>query len=69
MLLMSIIGSMLVNSFTLLSLFLKEISINISQAFSEIMLPSVILNMLLALPVYFLIKDLLRWINPLVENE
>lgn len=69
MLLMSSIGSLLVNTAILLSLFFKEISINISQAFSEIMLPSVILNLLLALPVYFLVKDLVRWINPRVENE
>ncbi len=69
MLLMSIFGSMMVHLATLLILFVAEISINFSQAFSEIMLPSVFLNLLLALPVYFLVKDLLRWVNPQVENE
>jgi cell shape-determining protein MreD len=69
MLLMSIIGSMLVHSAALLSLFFQEILFNFSQAFSEIMLPSVFLNLLLSLPIYFLIKDILRWINPQVDNE
>ena len=69
MLLMSIIGSMLVHLATVMSLFFEEISINLNQAFSEIMLPSVFLNLLLALPVFFLVKDLLRWIHPQVENE
>jgi cell shape-determining protein MreD len=69
MLMMSVIGSMLVHLATLLSLFFKEISFNFSQAFSEIILPSVFINLLLALPVLFLVKDLLRWIHPQVENE
>lgn len=69
MLLMSIIGCLLIHLGTLLFLFFKEISFNFNKAFSEIMLPSVFLNLIFALPVFFLIKDLLRWINPQVENE
>lgn len=69
MLIMSVFGSMVLHLATVLFLFVEEISINLSQAFSEIMLPSVFLNLLLALPFYFLVKDLLRWVNPQVENE
>lgn len=69
MLLMSITGSILVHLATVISLFFEEISINFNQAFSEIMLPSIFLNLFLSLPVYFLVKDLLRWIHPQVENE
>jgi cell shape-determining protein MreD len=69
MLLMTIIGSLMVHIATTINLFLLEIPFNFSQAFTEIMLPSIFLNLILALPVYFLIKDLLRNYNSRVENE
>lgn len=69
MLSMSVLGSLLMHSVTLVFLFFQEIPINFNQAFSEVMLPSVFLNLLLALPIYFLIKDILGWINPQADNE
>jgi len=69
MLLMTIIGSILVQATTLLVLFFQEIPFNLNQAFSEIMLPSIFLNLILALPVYFLVKDLSFRLYPQVENE
>jgi hypothetical protein len=69
MFLMSIIGSLMIHFASLLFLFVSEISFNFNQAFIEIMLPSVFLNLILALPAYFLVKDLFHWVNPQVENE
>lgn len=69
MLIMTIWGSLLLEAATLISLLFMDITFNINIAFEEIILPSIFLNLLLALPVYFLVKDLTHWIYPQVENE
>jgi hypothetical protein len=69
MLIMTISGSFLFEAAALIALLFMDIAFDFNIAFSEIILPSIFLNLLLAFPVYFLLKDLARWIYPQVENE
>jgi hypothetical protein len=47
----------------------KDIQVNFTLAFEAIIIPSLILNLILALPVFILVKDISQWIYPAVENE
>lgn len=43
--------------------------ININEAFLRIILPSIILNLIIALPVYLISRDMVHWVYPgEVEN-
>lgn len=39
------------------------------DAFSLVALPSALLNLLLAIPVFWLMRDLSRWVHPVEEEE
>jgi rod shape-determining protein MreD len=39
------------------------------DTFSLIILPSVLLNMLLAIPIFWVMRDLARWVHPVEEEE
>jgi cell shape-determining protein MreD len=41
-----------------------EVPLGFSDVFSQIILPTVLLNLLLAIPVHALIRDLARWLYP-----
>ena len=43
---------------------LFEASLSFSEAFSQIILPTLLLNLLLAIPIHALIRDLAAWIFP-----
>lgn len=60
MLLTSVLGTLLLQTGTMLMLQLTGTSIRISEAFGYVILPSILLNLLLALPVYALTADLAR---------
>lgn len=68
MLLMTIIGSFMCGIIAIIALLFMDIPIDFKLALNEIIIPSVFLNLILALPVFFLVKDLSRWIYPQVEN-
>ena len=40
-----------------------------ADAFSLVTLPSLLLNLLIAIPVFWLMRDLARWIYPIEEEE
>jgi rod shape-determining protein MreD len=44
-------------------------SLPIGDAFSLVTLPSMLLNLLLAIPVFWLMRDLARWVNPAEEED
>jgi rod shape-determining protein MreD len=48
---------------------LSGASIPLSDAFSLVTLPSVLLNLLLAIPVFWLMRDLAQWVHPTEEEE
>jgi rod shape-determining protein MreD len=48
---------------------LSGASIVFGDAFSLVTLPSVLLNLLLAIPVFLLMRDLAQWAHPVEEEE
>lgn len=45
-------------------LFIQRIPFNFTEALVRVMLPSVFLNMFLAIPVHALVRELAVWLNP-----
>jgi len=56
-----------VMSFVVLSIFRSPLPFG--DSFSLITLPSVLLDMLLAIPIFWLMRDLARWVYPVEEEE
>ena len=54
-------------SFVILSI--TRTPLPFADTFSLITLPSVLLNMLLAIPVFWFMRDLSRWVFPVEEDE
>ncbi len=53
-------GTLFLQGLYMLSLFIEGVSFSLSTAFTEIILPSVFLNILLAIPVHALIQEVCR---------
>ncbi len=69
MLLITIFGTFVVQLTAMSALNFQDISINFPLALEAIIIPSLILNLFLALPIFILVKDISRWVYPTVENE
>jgi rod shape-determining protein MreD len=54
---------------TFITINLTGVSLPIGDAFSLVTLPSILLNLLLAIPVFWLMRDLARWVNPAEEED
>jgi hypothetical protein len=65
MLFLTLIGTFLYHSLTIAQLLVNGTSLPILDSFSIITLPSILLNLALAIPVYALMRDLANWIYPL----
>ena len=63
------LGTIVVSVLSLVILRLSGESLPISDVLGLITLPSVLLNMLLAIPVYAVMRDLARWVYPSPEVE
>jgi hypothetical protein len=63
------LGTIVFGSLSLASLRLLGVPIAIQDAFGLLILPSVLLNMLLAVPVYAVMRDLAHWAYPSLEVE
>jgi hypothetical protein len=63
------IGTILVGMLSVGVLRFSEVDLPISDVLGLVMLPSVLLNMLLAIPVYAVMRDLARWVYPAPEVE
>ena len=63
------LGTIVVSVLSLVVLRLSGESLPISDVLGLITLPSVLLNMLLAIPVYAVMRDLARWVYPSPEVE
>ena len=44
--------------------FFNGVSLPLSESFTLVIIPSMVLNLLFAFPVYLLLKDLADWLNP-----
>jgi hypothetical protein len=58
-------GTLLLHSFSFAALKFTGNPLTFEQAFSLVTLPTMILNMLLAVPIYTFVRDLAGWLYPL----
>ena len=60
MFLLTFFGTLFQNGLYLVGLWIQGVEFPVNQAFTNILLPSVLLNMLLAIPVHALVQELFR---------
>lgn len=63
------LGTILLNVLSLAVLQLYGVAIPLQDAFGLLVLPGVLLNLLLAIPVYAVMRDLAHWAYPSLEAE
>lgn len=63
------LGTVLSNLLSLAVLRVTGVSISLQDAFGLLTLPCVLLNLLLAIPVYAVMRDLAHWTYPTLEVE
>ena len=64
MLLLCFVGTIVSHILTLVALRASGVSLNIADSLGLITLPSMLLNLLLAVPIYAIMRDLARWTYP-----
>jgi cell shape-determining protein MreD len=69
MLLITLLGTFVVQLTTMTILNFNDIQVNFTLALESIIFPSLILNLMLALPIYLIVKDISRWVYPVMNNE
>lgn len=62
-------GTILTSVFSLVWLRVSGVPVTFQDSFGLVMLPGVLLNMLLAIPVYAVMRDLAHWTYPSLEVE
>jgi cell shape-determining protein MreD len=65
MFLLVFFGTFLEHGLYILGLFVQGVSLSIGESFSQILLPSVLLNMLLTIPVHALVQEIFRNLAPM----
>ena len=63
------LGTIILNILTYLVLRIAGIDMQIEDVLGRLVLPSVLMNMLLAIPVYAIMRDLSHWVYPTLEVE
>jgi len=64
-----IVGSLAFNYFAFYSLRFSGINLDMTEALSLIIMPSLILNLIFSFPIYLLAKDMTLWLFPYEEAE
>lgn len=68
MLLVTFIGTIILSGVSFLAISLTGVSLPVLESLNLVILPSVLLNLLLAVPFYVIFSDLANWMHP-VELE
>jgi len=63
------LGTLVMGMLALISLNLLGGSLPFGDSFGLIILPSILLNLLFAIPAYAMMRDLAQWVNPTSEVE
>jgi len=63
------IGTLLMGLITMAYLILKGATFSLVEAISVVILPSTLLNLLIVIPVFYLMRDLASWVYPTQVNE
>jgi rod shape-determining protein MreD len=63
------LGTILINVMSYVALTVAGVAMPVEDVLGLLILPGVLLNMLLAIPVYAVMRDLARWVYPSPEVE
>lgn len=63
------LGTIIINTLSYIALSVSGVSMPVEDVLGLLILPGVLLNMLLAVPVYAIMRDLARWVYPNPEVE
>lgn len=63
------IGSVFLHLFSIATIRLLGVALPIAESLGLFVLPGTLLNLLLAIPVFAIMRDLARWVNPIPELE
>jgi len=63
------LGTIILNILTYLVMQIGGVAMPVGDVFGLLVLPGVLLNMLLAIPIYAMMRDLSRWVYPSPEVE
>jgi rod shape-determining protein MreD len=69
MLFTTIVGSLFYHLFSLVTLKISGVPLPWVESISQVLVPSTLLNLILALPVYALVVDLANWVYPAEVEE
>lgn len=69
MFLVTILGSIWIYLLTFIALTVKGISLPLDTSVVQVVIPSILINLLLSLPIFAIAKDTAQWVYPLEENE
>ena len=69
MFIITFLGTIVLYLFSFATLRLSGVPLSVSDTLGLLTLPGVLLNMLLAIPAYAVMRDLSRWANPSSEVE
>ena len=69
MLFVTILSTLLISVGTLALLFLQNASVNYADAFRQIIIPSLVMNLLLSIPIYAFLNDVINTIYMNEESE
>jgi hypothetical protein len=64
MLITTFTGTLIVQVVSVFTLWLEGTSLSIIEALNLVLLPSLLLNLLLAIPIYAVLGDLANWLHP-----
>jgi rod shape-determining protein MreD len=65
--LVTFVGTLFMNVLTLVTYRLTGLALPVADSLGLIALPGILLNLLLAIPVYAVMRDLARWMHPAPE--
>ena len=69
MLFVTILSTLLISVGTLVLLFLQNASVSYPDAFRQIIIPSLVMNLLLSIPIYAFLNDVINTIYMNEESE
>ncbi|PKN99553.1 MAG: hypothetical protein CVU42_07520 [Chloroflexi bacterium HGW-Chloroflexi-4] len=69
MFLVTLVISIVSNGLSYIALAISGVSIPINTGLVQVMIPSVLINLLLALPVFAIVRDTAQWVYPLEVVE
>jgi len=64
MLLLTVLGTLIYHGITFVALFFNGTTLPVQESISLVTLPSTLLNLIFALPIFVIVNDLAHWVYP-----